>query len=427
MADKSIRELPAVSAVYNEDSFVLEQNGTAMRLTGQILLSCLAVELDAHGGIRRIDGPTTSGLTDTYEIVFSDETTKTFTVTNGRGISSITGPTTTGVINDAYIIHYNDNTTSSYTVKNAKSITSTSKGTTSGLTTTYNVNYNVGNSDSFTVTDGRGISSITGPTTSGLNDTYTINFNDGSTPKTFVVKNAKSITSVSKKSTSGLVDTYNVNYNNGSPDTFDVTNGAKGDKGDKGNKGDNITVSSIAYAYADGGTNGTNPTSIPSSSWSSTAPIVSGGHYLWARTTVTYSDSSTAVTYVPSYQGENGTGVGTVKKVNNISDVNGNVTVYGTNINMSSSDSTTVKAAVEKRGVVQITTGNFSSLPYTYPTSGTNSKIESDMVVINSTLSNPNSQASDWTVSTSDGSLTITGTFQGTTATNITLYLEKTW
>lgn len=51
----------------------------------------------------------------------------------------------------------------------------------------------------------------------------------------------------------------------------------------------------------------------------------------------------------------------------------------------------------------------------------TNSGITSDMYVIHSELSNPSAQLSDWTVQTSTGSLSISGTISG--QTNITLYL----
>ena len=56
-------------------------------------------------------------------------------------------------------------------------------------------------------------------------------------------------------------------------------------------------------------------------------------------------------------------------------------------------------------------------------TSVTDSRITSDMVVINSVLSNPSAQTGDWTVTTGTGTLTVAGSISGTT--NITLYLAK--
>ena len=64
-----------------------------------------------------------------------------------------------------------------------------------------------------------------------------------------------------------------------------------------------------------------------------------------------------------------------------------------------------------------ITKSSVSSLPQTV----SNANITADMVVVESVLSNPSAQTGDWTVTTSAGSLTITGTISGTT--DITLYL----
>lgn len=67
--------------------------------------------------------------------------------------------------------------------------------------------------------------------------------------------------------------------------------------------------------------------------------------------------------------------------------------------------------------VLVVTSSNFSSLPQTINNNG----ITSNHVVVNSVLSNPSAQTGDWDVTTSDGSLNISGTIDGTT--NVTLYL----
>ena len=64
-----------------------------------------------------------------------------------------------------------------------------------------------------------------------------------------------------------------------------------------------------------------------------------------------------------------------------------------------------------------VTKSSVSSLPQTV----SNASITADMVVVESVLSNPSAQTGDWTVTTSAGSLTISGTISGTT--DITLYL----
>ena len=83
IADKQISELTAATAIQAADLFVLEQTGTAKKLTGQILLNWLTAAADGHGGIASIAKTGTSGLADTYTITYADTTTSTFTVTNG--------------------------------------------------------------------------------------------------------------------------------------------------------------------------------------------------------------------------------------------------------------------------------------------------------------------------------------------------------
>ena len=77
-----------------------------------------------------------------------------------------------------------------------------------------------------------------------------------------------------------------------------------------------------------------------------------------------------------------------------------------------------VDSIVKDRALV-VTLSSVSSLPQTV----SNSSVESDMVVVNSVLSNPAAQTGDWTVTTSSGSLTVSGNISGTT--NATLYLMK--
>lgn len=86
MADKSISELVAATAIGSTDLFVLEQGGTAKKLTGQILENWLVSYADGHGGIQSFIKTSSSGtnpVIDTYTITFADESTSTVTVTNG--------------------------------------------------------------------------------------------------------------------------------------------------------------------------------------------------------------------------------------------------------------------------------------------------------------------------------------------------------
>lgn len=78
-----------------------------------------------------------------------------------------------------------------------------------------------------------------------------------------------------------------------------------------------------------------------------------------------------------------------------------------------------VKAEINELKTVEVTSSSFSSLPITI----SDSNITSDHIVVNSVLSNPSAQTGDWTVTTSDGSLTISGTMNG--STTMTLYLTS--
>lgn len=83
MADRQISDLVAATVVQTSDLFVLEQSGTAKKLTGQILENWLLSFGAGLGGIQSIAKTSTAGLVDTYTITYSDASTSTFTVTNG--------------------------------------------------------------------------------------------------------------------------------------------------------------------------------------------------------------------------------------------------------------------------------------------------------------------------------------------------------
>lgn len=78
-----------------------------------------------------------------------------------------------------------------------------------------------------------------------------------------------------------------------------------------------------------------------------------------------------------------------------------------------------VSSEVNVMPTLVIEVASFSSLPQTV----TNESITEDMVVVNSVLGTPSAQASDWTVTTADGSATVAGSISG--STTLTLYLMK--
>lgn len=77
------------------------------------------------------------------------------------------------------------------------------------------------------------------------------------------------------------------------------------------------------------------------------------------------------------------------------------------------------ESAATLREVLVLDVASFSSLPQTV----TNSNITSNMVVVNSVFGTPSAQTGDWTVTTADGSLTVSGSISG--STTLTLYLAK--
>lgn len=77
-------------------------------------------------------------------------------------------------------------------------------------------------------------------------------------------------------------------------------NGTDGQNGTNGEDGVGITNTSVEYNKSN------NATTPPSNGWTTTIPSTSGGEYLWTRTTLTFSDGKTSVSYTPSRQGIDG-------------------------------------------------------------------------------------------------------------------------
>ena len=77
-----------------------------------------------------------------------------------------------------------------------------------------------------------------------------------------------------------------------------------------------------------------------------------------------------------------------------------------------------VKADVEQE-IITVNTSAFSSLPKTV----SNAAIKAEHVVLAYTLGTPKAQKDDWTITTADGSLTISGSIYGSTTMQIILGL----
>lgn len=81
----------------------------------------------------------------------------------------------------------------------------------------------------------------------------------------------------------------------------------------------------------------------------------------------------------------------------------------------------TINSTISSLEVLKIDVASFSSLPQTV----SDDRISGSHEVINSILSDPSAQTGDWTVTTSDGSMTIAGSISGTTTASIYLAVTR--
>lgn len=273
MADKSIDQLNAAEKIYATDLFVLQQSGSAKKLTGQVLLNWLTAAADGHGGIQSIAKRSTSGLADTYRITLADTTTFDFVVTNGRSITGISKTSTSGLA-DTYTISYNNGTTSTFTVKNGEK---GDKG----------------------------------------NNAYVW------------IKYASQEPTESSHSIGDIPDDWIGIYSgNASTAPTDWQQYKwfkhKGEQGDTGNPATLVTKS-VTYQVSDSGT------IIPSGAWGSSIPVVSQGKYLWTKTEVRFNTGDPIISYSVARMGIDGSG--SVSSVSGVSpDSDGNVTLTSADV-----------------------------------------------------------------------------------------------
>lgn len=142
----------------------------------------------------------------------------------------------------------------------------------------------------------------------------------------------QSITKTGSTGTNPVVDEYRISYADGTYNTFTVTNGVKGDQGPEGPP---ISIESYSVDYAVSSSGSV----IPSAGWQSTVPTVTGGSFLWTRTTVVYGDEdeTNVVSYTVARSGIDG--LGSVSSVAGVSpDLQGNVALTPSDIGAASLD-----------------------------------------------------------------------------------------
>ena len=289
MADKAISELVAAEQIKSTDMFVLEQDGTAKRLQGQTLLNWLTAAADGHGGISNIAKTGTDGLVDTYTITLADTTTKTFTVTNGNGLTAFEKLSTVGLV-DTYRFTRSDGTYFTFAVANG------AKGDTGEASHVW-------------------------------------------------IKYASQQPTASSHSMGDLPDAWMGVYSGTAAEAPDdwqqyTWYQIKGEKGDTGAAA-TVTSTTVEYMVSDSGT------IVPSGSWSTTIPTVPQGKYLWTRITTTFNTGSPAVSYSVTRMGIDGTG--SVSTVNDKSpDESGNVALTAADI--ATSGGVSVEAKLDTLG-----------------------------------------------------------------------------
>lgn len=119
ITDVPISDLEKATRINPADLFVLEQDGVAKSLSGQLLISYVMSLMGGHGSITNIVKTGTNGLVDSYSIVMEDEKTFSFDVTNGNGIKSVEKTATDG-LEDTYTITFDNGNKKEFTVKNGE-------------------------------------------------------------------------------------------------------------------------------------------------------------------------------------------------------------------------------------------------------------------------------------------------------------------
>ena len=372
MADKQISDLVAATAVQTTDLFVLEQSGTAKKLTGQTLENWLVALADGHGGIQSVELTGTSGLQKTYTITYADTTTSTFVVVDGRGITGLTwvdsGTPRNGASHTGTFA-YNDGTTSNVVIYDGL------KGDT-GDAWYIHIKY--------------------------ASEMPTSNSDMGDVPDNWI------------GIYSGTSQTAPANYT--SYTWFQW-------KGDTGNTGAaaTITSQSVGYMVSESGT------VAPEGSWQSTVPTVPQGSFLWTRTRLTYNTGSVVTSYSVARFGVDG--AGSVSSVNNVSpDGDGNVALAASDIPTSDSTSvqqhiTSIESDVSDLQTYEVRhiTGSITSLPKSF----SYAFITAEHRVINISLGTPSALISDLAWTTSAGDVTFTGTLATDGTTTIDFDIVK--
>lgn len=366
----------------------MEQTGTAKKLTGQILENWLVSFADGHGGIQSITKTGTSGLVDTYTVLLADTTTYTFTVTNGKAISSIT---------QYWAVSTSDSTVPSTWYTTRQTMTPTNKYLWSYMTITYN--------DSTTEDTTKSVVGVYGDT--GQNWYVWIKYAAVNPTSDADMSDIPDAWIGIYSGTASTAPTHYTDY------TWYQYKGAKGDTGDASS----ITNQNVTYMESSSGT------VVPSGSWSPNVPSVTAGNFLWTKTELQFNDNTTVIAYSVSRYGIDGTGA--VSTVNSISpDSSGNVALTAADV--PTSNNTSVQERIEsiesaQSGKVLYLTNLSVSAATGDIVSYNNASITANHVIAECVFANPSAITTDVTWQTTSGNLRLNGTCTSSTTVNVVL------
>ena len=309
MADRAISALPTATTLTASDLFVLSQGNQAKNTTWQTIIGYLTTALDGHGGIQSIAKTSTSGVVDTYTLTLADETTYTFTVTNGDAVSTIT---------QYYAVSTSDSTAPETWYTTLQTMTPTYKYLWSYM------HYVFDSGDTLDST--AAVIGVYGDTGQAwyVHIKYSSQQPTSDSDMGDIPDNWIGIYS----GTSSTAPTHYTDY-----DWFEF-------KGEKGDTGDASAITSQSVDYMES----TSGTVVPSGSWTPTIPSVTQGNFLWTRTILNFNDGSTVTSYSVSRYGVDG--LGSVVSVNSIGpDGTGNVSIVADDI--PTDDNTSVQARID--------------------------------------------------------------------------------
>ena len=192
MSTKKIQILNGASIIPKPDQTYSADSENAQ--SGKAVAEAIS-KIGGGKGIVSIEKTSTSGLIDTYTITYTDDTTSTFELTNGKEITSVEVKDLHSVNEydqvttfKGLVIYYNDGTRSEIQLPEIFNKNISISEIENGISIDYVDGESMG---SYTITngkDGRGIASIEKTSTDGLVDTYTITYTDGAT-STFQITN----------------------------------------------------------------------------------------------------------------------------------------------------------------------------------------------------------------------------------------------